>query len=106
MDAKLRAPEYAPIAQSLREIGFQSAVDLLSTYAGQPRDLGGWLKDAVITRDRDLRLQYLAGLGVNQAMRQAIYNNMLAYRKPPDNIFTGSDELKAWLWEAINSRRW
>jgi len=105
LDERLRAPEYAPIAQSLREIGFQSAVDLLATYAGQPRDLGGWFKDAIITRDRDLRLQYLAGLGVNQAMRQVIYNNMLAYRKPPDNIFTGSEANLTSLWEAIERQQ-
>jgi spermidine synthase len=101
MEARLRAPEYAGIAQSLREIGFSSAVDLLATYAGQPRDLGGWLKDANITQDRNLRLQYLAGLGVNQAQRQTIYAAMLAYRKSPDNIFTGSEGTLAYLWEAI-----
>ena len=29
------SPEYAQVAQSLREIGFNSAIDLFSTYAGQ-----------------------------------------------------------------------
>jgi spermidine synthase len=105
LDARLRAPEYARIAQSLREIGFSSAVDLLATYAGQPRDLGAWLKDAAITQDRNLRLQYLAGLGVNQARRQAIYAAMLAYRKPPDNVFTGSEGSLAYLWEAIQRQQ-
>ena len=28
-------PEYAPVAQSLREIGFNSAIDLFATYAGR-----------------------------------------------------------------------
>jgi len=105
MEARLRSPEYAAVAQSLSEIGFSSAVDLLSTYAGQPRDLAGWLRDAVITRDRNLRLQYLAGLGVNLSQRHAIYSAMLAYRRPPDNIFVGSEGMKAWLWEAIQRRQ-
>jgi spermidine synthase len=105
MEARLRSPEYAPVAHSLREIGFTSAVDLLATYAGQPRDLGGWLRDAVITHDRNLKLQYLAGLGVNLARRQAIYSAMLAYRRPPDNIFVGSDAMRTALWEAIQRQQ-
>ena len=32
---------------------------------GSTPDLGGWLKDASINRDRNLRLQYLAGMGFN-----------------------------------------
>jgi hypothetical protein len=30
---------------------------------------------------------------------------MLAYRRPPDNIFTGSDGMKAVLWEAIQRQK-
>ncbi len=103
IDARLRRPEYAQVALSLREIGFLSAADLLSTYAGQGRDLGGWLKDAAINRDRNLRLQYLAGMGLNLYQSQGIYSNMLAYRRYPDNLFVGSDAQKAVLWEAIQS---
>ena len=36
-------PEYAPVAQSLREIGFNSAIDLFATYAGQRAELQPWL---------------------------------------------------------------
>src|SRR5205807_1958110 len=53
IQARLGRPEYAPVAQSLRDIGFYSAVDLFSTYAGQRSDLAGWLKDAMINRDRN-----------------------------------------------------
>ena len=35
MEARLQRPEYAPVAQSLRDIGMYSAVDLFATYAGQ-----------------------------------------------------------------------
>jgi len=101
MQERLRRPEYAAVARSLNEIGFRSAVDLLATYAGQASDLAGWLKNAAITRDRDLRLQYLAGMGLNLSQSQAIYNDMLAYRRIPDNLFVGSDALKTWLWQAI-----
>src|SRR5687768_10255439 len=56
MEAKLQSPAYVQVTQSLREIGFSSAVDLFSTYAGTAQDLEPWLKDASINRDRNLRL--------------------------------------------------
>ncbi len=105
MEARLRRPEFATIAQSLQSIGFRSAMELLATYAGQARDMAPWLKDAAINRDRNLRLQYLAGMGVNASESQAIYTAMLAYRRPPVNVFAGSDGAKAYLWEAIQGSR-
>jgi spermidine synthase len=94
IDARLRSPEYAKVAQSLREIGFNSAVDLFSTYAGNASDLQPWLKDALINRDRNLRLQYLAGFGLNLYQSGPIYAEMLAHRQLPQNLFAGSDALK------------
>ena len=94
IEARLKQPEYAKVAQSLREIGFNSAVDLFSTYAGSASDLQPWLKDASINRDRNLRLQYLAGLGASVYQSGPIYADMLSYRKLPQNLFVGSDALK------------
>src|SRR5262249_33748445 len=65
IQARLQRPEYAPIVRSLNEIGMHSAVDLFSTFAGRATDLAPWLADASINRDRNLRLQFLAGLGLN-----------------------------------------
>ena len=39
---RLSRPDYAPVAQSLYEIGVNSIVDLLSNYAGQNADLSAW----------------------------------------------------------------
>jgi spermidine synthase len=89
---RLNRPEYAPVAQSLREIGFNSPVDLFSTYAGRRSQLDRWLRDAQVNRDRNLRLQYLAGLGLNLYTQDAIYRSMVAYREYPEDIFTGSPE--------------
>jgi spermidine synthase len=89
------------MAQSLAEIGMNSPVDLFATYAGRVLDLKQWLSGAEINRDRNLRLQYLAGLGLNLYQGGPIYDQMLAYRRFPDNLFVGSDALKASLWEAI-----
>jgi spermidine synthase len=90
MQARLDRPAYARVAESLREVGLGTAVALLSTYAGQERDLKPWLLGAEINRDANLRLQYLAGLAVNANAEQAIYNEMLRYRQFPFNVFAGS----------------
>ena len=67
VEARLEQPAYHGVAASLREVGFNSAIQLLGTYAGQASDLRPWLADAAINRDGDLRLQYLAGLALNNS---------------------------------------
>ncbi len=108
LQAKLDDPRYSQVAQSLREIGIYSAVDLLSNYAGTPQDLAPWLADAQINRDRNLRLQYLAGLGLNLYESGPIYAQMLRYTQYPEQMFTGSPETLAALRQAIGRRtgRW
>jgi spermidine synthase len=90
IQAKLNRPEYAPVVKSLRDIGFYSAVDLFSSYGGRAIELKEWLKDAPINRDRNLRLQYLAGLGLNLYESGPIYSEILRYRKFPEDMFIGS----------------
>jgi spermidine synthase len=102
MEARLHRPEYAPMAQSLREIGFNSAIDLFSTFAGQASDFKGWLADAQINHDRNLRLQFLAGMGLNLYQSGPIYSNMIANTHFPENIFTGSSTSMQALREAIS----
>jgi spermidine synthase len=101
---RLAGPEYAGVFHSLNEIGFYSALDLLATYAGRPSDLRGWLANAVINRDRNLRLQYLAGTGLNSYQADAIYKNMVASGvNYPDGFFAGSPNLVDILKQAIVS---
>ncbi len=101
MEARLHRPEYAAMAQSLREIGFTSAIDLFATFAGQASDFKGWLADAQINHDRNLRLQFLAGMGLNLYQSGPIYTNMIASSRYPENIFAGSPESLQALREAI-----
>ncbi len=89
---KLDSPQYAQVAQSLREIGFSSATELFSTFAGNEPMLRPWLADAEINHDRNLRLQFLAGLGLNRYDQGAIYSQMLQYRRYPQELFEGSPE--------------
>jgi spermidine synthase len=89
---RLSDPANQAIASSLREIGIYSAVDLFGTYAGSKSDMANWLKDASINTDRNLRLQYLAGLGLNLYQSDAIYRNMIKQSRYPENLFAGSAE--------------
>jgi spermidine synthase len=101
LQRKLDDPRYAQVAQSLREIGLYSAIDLLSNYAGTPTDLAPWLADVQINRDRNLRLQYLAGLSLNQYQSGPIYANMLQHARYPEDMFTGSAETLQALRDAV-----
>ena len=86
---------------SLAEVGYESVFDMLRTYSGRSRDLAPWLQGAEINRDRNLRLQYLAGLGYNEFLGTEIRNEMLTYRTFPTDLFTGSPESIAQLREQI-----
>lgn len=108
LQAKLDDPRYAQVSQSLREIGIYSAIDLVANYAGTPKDLAPWLADAMINRDRNLRLQYLAGLSLNKYESGPIYANMLRHVQYPDGMFTGSPETVQAVRAAIGrmTQRW
>src|SRR5438045_9292523 len=101
---QLERPASAPVRQSLREIGMNTAVDLFSTYAGRKADLEPWLRNAQINHDRNLRLQYLAGLGLNLYQADVIYADMLRYvTKSPEDLFVASDATRQRLFAAIQS---
>ena len=92
--ARLNRPDYAPVVQSLTEVGYQSPVELFATYAANKTDLTEWFKDAQINRDRNLRLQFLAGMGLNQYQSEAIYDDMARYRRFPEGLFVADP---AWI---------
>ncbi len=89
---RLSLAEYAPVALSLGNIYCFSAEDLFATFGGMGRDLKPWFEGAQINRDRNLRLQYLAGLGLDLYRQDAIYREFLKYRRFPDYLFAGSPE--------------
>ncbi|MFM8890424.1 MAG: spermidine synthase [Planctomycetia bacterium] len=89
IERRLADPRSARVSQSLSEIGFSSGVDLLATFAAQGPQLASWLADAQINRDRNLRLQYLAGLGLNRFEQALIYSQIIANRRMPPGLFTG-----------------
>ena len=102
-EARLNSPQYAAVKDSLREISIYSAVDLFANYAGRASDMKAYLADAQINRDRDLRLQYLAGLGLNLYQSGPIYAEILRHKKYPEGLFSGSPDTMQKLRDAIAS---
>jgi spermidine synthase len=90
LQRRLARPDHARVAQSLRDVQFRSAIDLVATYAGQASDLKLWLRGAQINRDRNLRLQYMAAMGLNNRKGAAIFDEMLQHRRFPANLFVAS----------------
>ena len=94
---KLLRPEFSRVSQSLEEIGFHYASQLFGTFAGQRTDLTGWLKDAMVNSDRNLRLMYLAGWVYNDDLANSIYQEIISHRQPSGNIFSGEESDMAML---------
>ncbi|HEV2957876.1 MAG TPA: fused MFS/spermidine synthase [Xanthobacteraceae bacterium] len=90
-------------AASLHNVGFTSALDLISSYAARGPNLAAWLKGAAVNTDRDLRLQYLAGMGLNVADQNRIYSELTKARQLPDGLFVGSEANLAELRNAIEN---
>ena len=63
------------------------------------------MRDAKIYTDRNLRLQYLAGLGLNLYRSDPIYEEMLAYRRFPEELFVGAGSLPGALRRSMEQKR-
>jgi spermidine synthase len=84
--------DYARVRQSMDAVNFHDVTDILATYAGRASDLKPWLTGADINDDMSMRLQYLAGIGLNFDDPESIYADMLTYRRFPRDLFTGSEQ--------------
>jgi spermidine synthase len=90
VEARLNRPDYAPVAESLRDVGISTPFDLFSTYSGNRSDLSPWTTGADINRDSNLRLSYVAGWGINAKLNDYLYRRILSYRHAPEGLFIGS----------------
>jgi spermidine synthase len=102
--ARIEQPEYAQVKMSLAEVRYESAFDVLRTYSGRAKELGPWLQGAEINLDRNLRLQYLAGLGYNAYLGTEIRDEILTYRTFPVDLFLGSPDNLAYLSDLVMGR--
>jgi len=101
LDGRLRNSDHAVVALSLAEVHLGSAVALLSTYAGREAELKPWLAGAAINRDRNLRLQFIAGLALNAGHSGITYEHILSYRTFPEDLFAVTEPLREELRRAL-----
>ena len=101
LQARLDRADYATVRESLGVVGFKDGMSLLKTYMGRASDLRPWLAGAQINRDISLRLQYLAGMGVNNFSAGEIASEIARLRKFPPDMFTGSPEELAELQSSL-----
>ena len=97
LQTRLNLPDHEAVKQSLRDVEFgegelEEGIDLLSTYAGQAPMMKEWSRGAQINTDRNLRLQYLAGMWLNSSMGEQTLASIRAYYQFPDKTFIGSPE--------------
>jgi spermidine synthase len=105
LDRRLSRPDYRRVVASMHEVGYNSAADLLATYAAKASDLRDWLHNAQINRDRNLRLQYLAGMGLNNYLAPEIYSEILRHGSFPNELFAGSPSSVGSLQAAMDQLR-
>jgi spermidine synthase len=101
LQRRLERSDHKAVSWSINEVGFGTAVNLLATYAGRGPDLGAWLAGAAINRDRNLRLQYLAGMNLNAWRGGEIFDSLLKFLKFPADLISGSDKSLAELKKAL-----
>jgi spermidine synthase len=101
LGARIEREDHLPVVKSLGEVEFFNLEMLFSRYTCRAADLKGWLENAEINRDRNLRLQYLAGLSAAFKLEGSIYSEMLGSRTYPEDMFLAPVErqnlLKQWL---------
>jgi len=90
LQGRLDQQSYAPVGASLSEVGFHSAIEILATYAGRARDLEPVTRGAQVNQDLNMRLQYIAGLGLNSMAYQRTYKEILKYRRFPEDMMVGT----------------
>jgi spermidine synthase len=92
LEARLARSEYLPMRHSLHQIGFTNVSDLLATYAAGGSQLRAWAAGAPLNLDRDLRLQYLAGLRASGMDPEGIYTSILRSSAWQTDLFVGNPD--------------
>jgi spermidine synthase len=116
LQERIDRPDHKRVKDSLHDVGFgginmarmgdvvarDEAIALLATYSGQASLLTVWSRGAQINTDRNLRLQYLAGLSLNSDIGEFILATILAHYRFPEKTFVGSPETIKILERALD----
>ena len=106
---RLARSDHHPVKKSLQDVGFGTsepgttngqdepdvAIDLLSTYTGQAPLMKEWSRGAQINTDRNLRLQYLAGMSLNSYMGESILASILRITASPNTLSSARPKQRA-----------
>ncbi len=116
LQKRLVRPDHRPVKQSLQDVGLweprgfdgqeepNEGIDLMATYAGQASLLKGWTAGAQLNTDRNLRLQFLAGLSLNSATGHETLTSILEHYRFPVRTFVGPTAAVRALDEALKRR--
>lgn len=88
LQQRLARADHSRVQETLANARLGSAIELLSTFAGRYSELKGWLANAEINFDRNLRLQYLAGLELNAKGGAGTQAELFNLRSFPSDLFT------------------
>ena len=89
------------VRQSLADVKMLNPASWLMSYAGRRPDVSEWLENYQPNLDRNLKLEYLAGEGMDIRQDNKIYNAMIARLSYPDDFFRidadNKRKYKAWF---------
>jgi spermidine synthase len=105
LQSRLDQEDHAQVLESLLDVDLGSSLAMLRTYAGSAEDLEEWCEGAEINHDRSLRLQYIAGMGLNQNVAAEIYDTLLLHRTHSAKMFPTKGILGRAFKIAIEKRR-
>jgi hypothetical protein len=95
-----------PDAPRITDHGSRPSYFPLGTYSAQRADLARWLDGAARNTDRDLRLQYLSGEGLNRYEAPAIFGALVGAGPTfPAEAFTGTPAQLEELRQRLAARR-
>lgn len=106
LQQRFERADHEGIRDSLAELDLHSPLDLLATYTGRQSELQNWLAGAEINRDRNLRLQYMAGLQLDSRTGADTYHEMLKYRSFPTDLFQAAGSRLDELRERFEATFW
>jgi spermidine synthase len=92
LQARLDREDQKPVKDSMSAVGFNSIAELFGTYGGDAVRMTEWTAGAEINTDRNMRLQYLAGLSLNSYKEQELLDGILDHYEFPTDIFSGDDD--------------
>jgi len=106
LQQRLQRPDHQRVVQSLNPLALGTPAQLLSTYAGRQADLSRWLEGAEINRDRNLRLQYMAGMQLDSYSGSESYAEMIRLRHLPYDLIQASESQWETLQQLMERRRY